>query len=244
MTIPLPTITASNGVTLARAGAVEIMGQNVPLSTANDDTPPRRAPARWPLGEEFNAGRIGVDEAERYRLEAAVRWFCMHVEQAVNPGHYGTNTIAAAMGGVAYKVKADDWGDVGLGDPGIVRNGITASAVDSSRDMSLLLPLERKARSMQIIRLCRRRLGHLFDVAAAAIMLRWEMRAIGKAPGIGANSEAAAGRATVVSALRLVADVRADVEELEDADRIDPETLSWHFGRPANDNNRQAAWAA
>ena len=77
----------------------------------------------------------------------------------------------------------------------------------------------------------------LFTYAIAALILRKEMAEIGREEGAGASA-AATGRAMVVAALRLAADIRSEVDDLEDADRVEPETLRWHFGRPANDNGR------
>ncbi len=220
MTITLPVITAFSKLPandddppwrlrvtqdMLAAGAPPVDGSIAPARPGQD---------RWPLREEFRAGRFGDDECGD-RLWAAVKW----IERLADIAHPLASSSALAA--------AQDNPPNAPGQP--------IHAIDKSRNIYALLPLEVKARAIRLLDRTASRLGSAWGIVCMAVFDRLDMRRIGEALGSrGKDTAPAAGRGALLLALNQLADARDILARMEEGEP-DRQEILFNF-EAANDN--------
>lgn len=172
---------------------------------------------RYPLEEEYRAGRLGKYSAESAILWATAGWFERVHDLAMRPANaanYGVNRVTSAdIGGFVDKNTPDAMGST---DPMGYRIERDPLARLCERQPSLLLgsvttyPIEERTAAIQIRRELKRRLDCNYRHLQWAVIDHREMKDIGIEEGMKSGA-AAAGRSFVHSALRTASIFRTEL---------------------------------
>jgi hypothetical protein len=175
---------------------------------------------RWPLMEEYQAGRLGKCDSEGKILMATARWFADHYSLANRPADACRNQYRTVshgeLGEYVDFATADSTNPDGIQfdrDPIQRLFGVDQDTIPAyGRDLEALIGVEHRVRSKQICQHLMYRLDCNYRHVVEAVINHAEMKDIAKAEGA---SGAVAGRMFVRAGLRTASLVRLDLHRWE-----------------------------